>query len=705
MIGIPNPKKLLEQALNNIRHGMNVVVYSDAQNNMDLSERYRRGDQMPENYRGNPKMPMMSLVAVESDLQRLTGMASAGIQDVRFYGNTRRTMDLIDNARADFETWQSFERYSNKIGFATYRNFEQGFMGVKLSINPLERVGDDLPRIAFDIPDGRQWVIDPTAKKPHEEMMGGRWVAVWEPITVEELAERYQDTAAHKDFIKARKLGEIENTNLSRYETTPHAIGNLNPLRAILRNLVIAEGDEFPEDAPTSNDYSLLASLDYIQKIALDLPTPDGTQRRSVKIRLHIVSPLQADKPDPTMKHAVLLDAQILNYDGLSPLIIQSTDPPYGLPIVALAKSSINQTNFLHNAVMAMILQMVRQGQKKGIIKNVWDDKQRVSFERNSADPDTYLFDADKFMEAGIPVDVNKVITDLSVNFPQLSDLIAYSNVVEEKKNQAMNTPWSVTGAASPATRASGASISLMQDAVRLSTSIVSAMVKDICTEVARAAFAMMKRHWISEHRIINKGLTSKRMNVPVANPITANLMLNRGVTQDGEVLQVNAIAARFNGEGEGAATYRVYPIDDSVKDVLDDPVFQELAERDDVDQIAWIANSIEVLDVGLEILVEIDADKRDSDNMKRIEFMAATGVQVSPEVVWENVMGPTSNYTYDENVRMRARNQAMETIANLTDEELASIFAIIQQQQQLQEQQPQQQGAMPMTPTPGNVV
>jgi hypothetical protein len=133
--------------------------------------------------------------------------------------------------------------------------------------------------------------------------------------------------------------------------------------------------------------------------------------------------------------------------------------------------------------------------------------------------------------------------------------------------------------------------------------------------------------------------------------------------------------------------------------------VFQELAERDDVDQIAWIANSIEVLDVGLEILVEIDADKRDSDNMKRIEFMAATGVQVSPEVVWENVMGPTSNYTYDENVRMRARNQAMETIANLTDEELASIFAIIQQQQQLQEQQPQQQGAMPMTPTPGNVV
>ena len=72
-------------------------------------------------------------------------------------------------------------------------------------------------------------------------------------------------------------------------------------------------------------------------------------------------------------------------------------------------------------------------------------------------------------------------------------------------------------------------------------------------------------------------------------------------------------------------------------------------------------------------------------------------------EVVWE--WGPTSNYTYDENVRMRARNQAMETIANLTDEELASIFAIIQQQQQLQEQQPQQQGAMPMTPTPGNVV
>ena len=96
------------------------------------------------------------------------------------------------------------------------------------------------------------------------------------------------------------------------------------------------------------------------------------------------------------MKHAVLLDAQILNYDGLSPLIIQSTDPPYGLPIVALAKSSINQTNFLHNAVMAMILQMVRQGQKKGIIKNVWDDKQRVSFEKLSR-PDTYLFDADGY--------------------------------------------------------------------------------------------------------------------------------------------------------------------------------------------------------------------------------------------------------------------------------------------------------------------
>ena len=201
--------------LNNIRHGMNVVVYSDAQKNMDLSERYRRGDQMPENYRGNPRMPMMSLVAVESDLQRLTGMASAGIQDVRFYGNTRRTMDLIDNARADFETWQSFERYSNKIGFATYRNFEQGFMGVKLSINPLERVGDDLPRIAFDIPDGRQWVIDPTAKKPHEEMMGGRWVAVWEPITVEELAERYQDTAAHKDLLRHASLARLKHEPVS----------------------------------------------------------------------------------------------------------------------------------------------------------------------------------------------------------------------------------------------------------------------------------------------------------------------------------------------------------------------------------------------------------------------------------------------------------------------------------------------------------
>ena len=692
MIDITNDTELLGEALNNIRKGMAAKVYVDAMHDIDMAERYRKGHQIPGRYRGDPKFFALSLTMIDTDLQRLAGMSSSGARDTRFYPRDGWTSELQSYAAEELESWQYYDQFSRKMGWSTYRQFDQGFVGGRLVIDPTIRYGDDLPGITLNIPDGRQWVIDPASDNPLDPMLGARWAACWEPITVDGILERYGGRDFKTPLKKAMKLAKESDEDSYPYQFAGRDVHDHHPLRHILRNLVQAQPQDWTDDFTSDPKYDdkMLAGIDYVKRVVVRYQQNGEERKRQTWVRLYIVTQMSRHQPVKGFEHAVLMEARLLDLDGFSPYVFATAEPPYGKPLVAQAASLINERNYVRNAGLALISELVKQGNKYAVLRECWDDKQRIEYETHNKTPEVYNFSAEKLERFTGTVNVNHAIQQLSTNFTGLGAVMQYSEIVDKQLDDEMGGQWTVTGDANPSSRFSGAAISLMQNAVKLNRSIIAEMVQAYATNVSRVAFATMKKTWASPHRIMNRGFNAKRMNEPVSDPSVANVILNRGLQVDGEDIRINAVGARHRLP-DGSTTIRLYPIPDSLTDVRDHDMVQRLVDQEDVEKVFWVANALSMMDTDLEILVELDSVARDQENMSRLELAERVMPGVTPdEIKWEMIMGANSRYTWADAQRMNTRNSQMQAFANLTDEQVARIMPFVTQLQEAEAEQGQ---------------
>lgn len=648
-------------------------AYRQSQEDIDTAKRYRKGDQMPKGYDRNAHFPVLVMNTIAADLDRNAALVIQGNTQVRFYPK-RRDLSVLDKGMiAEAESWQYFEAFKETLAQVAHRTFDQGFAATVFSVDAFQRVGDDLPRIRMDVPDSTRVGVDPAANDPKDPLLGGRGVFVWDSATFGDLEAEYGDSKIYSE-----PWAKISQMKDERYDNQRDAVElyspEIHPLRAMLRDVAADKGGQFVTDEPEGldDDYEF-AKVTVVLRTHIRYERDGEPRIDKTFVRLVFIANLS----DLELESAVLVEAAIAEFNGNPSIILTCPDPPYGMPVVKMIKGPIDAKNMANSAALQMIGQMARIGTRFGIIKQAWSQEQLTAFETRGTTPTTFVFDGAEMQSLGMPPDVRAAFKEIDVNFPNLAPVLDYASYLDAGAEKVMASPWTVTGQANPSSRFSGAAIGMMQDAVKLTKEIMSAFIGRSANNHMRTAWGLIRKYWIAPHRVIGRGPTPHVMNMVAADPRIANMIMQDQLEMDGAPVRLTGVRARLASPPNEPRSV-TYPLPEGLDNVLDDPQLGDLIDRPDVEAIAWEVNGIDSIETEIEMLIEAESALRDQEDASRMQAMISLGIPIAPEYAFNVMTGSRRMFSWEENLEMQAKNTKMLQLAQLSNEDLDGILAVV---------------------------
>lgn len=667
MIDVMKKKENLELIRSYVELARKSDVYERAQTKMRLAADFINGDQIPTAARRNPSAPALVLNTLATDLVRTAGVVTNGRVETRLYPADDSSKELVPHLQAESRSWQYYEGFKERLSTVAYQTLAFGVGGGVVSVDPFSRVGDDLPRITFQVVDSRLLLVDPIANDPHDPLLGGRFAAVYDVMTLRELEAMYGFFDEFKE----------EMRGIKKLNTHGEFDPGDSPVRHILERIGIM--------APRDKKSQVYLTMRIVWKDFCQFKDQDGND---VVRRCYVHGFLVSDVNDPLMKNAVLIDTAILNYDSMPTIILACTKPPYGIGVPEATYAITNARNMAASAAMMLLVQQVRSGMRMAVASDVWDPEQLTKFRETQTLPDVMMFNVVDMAQRGIPIDLTKVVASLNPQTPNGEFALRMIEFLSKFNEQTTGNPWVMSGQANASSRFSGAAISAMQDAAKLGHELTAMFIARLASNVIKCVLGMIKQHWTSYHNILDPGMTGLEANMIVADSNLANSIL-RGEVQAEKPLVLTGIRVKTTNENP-IYQYKTYTLTPGITDVRDDPILKWLLEQEDVVEVMWVINGLSSISAEVEVLVEVDSRQRDQEDFARYQAI----VGVDPQLLCEEyrfrlAMSGDMKYNYEYNQEKKQVSEALKQLAKLPPEQLQQIVAQVQQGQQPQGQPP----------------